>query len=146
MEEHRAMQEVRGNISQELHQIATKALVDTELESLTLFRLLRAFETVMDRFGTAPPKAVHQIIRFNYSIEGQQEFIYSRVSDGRRADFKAIFGECQDRIHAIITFLALLDLVNLHKIQVLQGEGVNNFWLQEAPAEDQISEWLEEEE
>lgn len=144
MEEHRAMQEVRGNITQELQQIATKALVDTELESLTLFRLLRAFESVMTRFETPQPKAVHQIARFNHTIEGQQEFIYSRISNGRRADFVAIFGECKDRIHAIITFLALLDLVNLHKVKVLQGEGMNNFWLEEAPNEEMASEWEEE--
>lgn len=141
LEEHRAMQEVRGNIAQELQQIATKALVDTELESLTLFRLLRAFEGVMARFEAPQPKAVHQIARFSYTIEGQQEFIYSRLSNGRRADFSAVFGECKDRIHAIITFLALLDLVNLHKVKVLQGEGVNNFWLEEAPQEEAVSEW-----
>lgn len=144
LEEHRAMQEVRGNITQELQQIATKALVDTELESLTLFRLLRAFEGVMARFEAPQPKAVHQIARFSYSIEGQQEFIYSRISNGRRADFRAIFGECKDRIHAIITFLALLDMVNLHKVKVLQGEGVNNFWLEESPLEDTVSEWESE--
>jgi segregation and condensation protein A len=145
MEEHRAMQETRGNITQELQQIATKALVDTELESLTLFRLLRAFESVMGRFETPAPRAVHQIARFSYTIEGQQEFIYSQISDGRRADFKNIFGDCKDRIHAIITFLALLDLVNLNKIKVLQGEGVNNFWLQ-APPEDEEEgvNWEEE--
>ncbi|AEE50621.1 segregation and condensation protein A [Haliscomenobacter hydrossis] len=144
MEEHRSMQETRGNITQELQQIATKALVDTELETLTLFRLLRAFENVMQRFETPAPKAVHQIARFNYSIEGQQEFIYSRISNGQRADFKAIFGECIDRIHAIITFLALLDMVNLSKIKVLQGEGANNFWLEVAPNEELVSEWEEE--
>lgn len=140
MEEHRAMQEVRGNITQELHQIATKALVDTELESLTLFRLLRAFENVMDRFGTAAPKAVHQIVRFSYTIEGQQEFIYGKISNGRRADFHSIFGECKDRIHAIITFLALLDMVNLQKVNVLHGEGVNNFWLEETPLQEEQEE------
>lgn len=146
MEEHRSMQEVRGNIAQELQQIATKALVDTELESLTLFRLLRAFEGVMARFEAPQPKAVHQIARFSYTIEGQQEFIYSRISNGRRADFVTVFGECKDRIHAIITFLALLDMVNLHKVKVLQGEGVNNFWLEEAAIEEQVSEWESEEE
>ena len=41
MEESRSNREIRGNTSKELKQIATKALVDVELESLSLFRLLK---------------------------------------------------------------------------------------------------------
>jgi segregation and condensation protein A len=146
LEEDRSLRDGRGNISKELQQIATKALVDNELESLTLFRLLKAFESVMDRFDKGPPKAVHQIVRFNYSVEEQQERIIGSISGGKKADFRSIFGECKDRIHAIITFLALLDLINLYKVKVIPGEGINNFWLEEPPIEEQESEWESEEE
>jgi segregation and condensation protein A len=145
LEEDRSLRDGRGNISKELQQIATKALVDNELESLTLFRLLKAFESVMDRFDKGPPKAVHQIVRFNYSVEEQQERIIASIGGGKKADFRAIFGECKDRIHAIITFLALLDLINLHKVKVIPGEGMNNFWLEEPPLEEQVSEWEDHE-
>ena len=37
----------RGNSRKELRTIAEKALVDVELESLTLFKLLKSFQTVM---------------------------------------------------------------------------------------------------
>ncbi len=141
LEEDRSLRDGRGNISKELQQIATKALVDNELESLTLFRLLKAFEGVMDRFDKGPPKAVHQIVRFNYSVEEQQERIIGSIIGGKKADFRSIFGECKDRIHAIITFLALLDLINLYKVKVIPGEGMNNFWLEEPPIEEQESEW-----
>jgi segregation and condensation protein A len=141
LEEDRSLRDGRGNISKELQQIATKALVDNELESLTLFRLLKAFESVMDRFDKGPPKAVHQIVRFNYSVEEQQERIIGLIIGGKKADFRSIFGECKDRIHAIITFLALLDLINLYKVKVIPGEGLNNFWLEEPPIEEQESEW-----
>jgi hypothetical protein len=29
-------------------------------------------------------------------------------------------------------------------VKVLQGEGMNNFWLEEAPSEEMASEWEEE--
>ena len=32
-------------------------------------------------------------------------------------------------MHAIVTFLAILELLNLKKMQLIQGEGINNFWL-----------------
>ena len=32
-------------------------------------------------------------------------------------------------MHAIVTFLALLELLNAQRIRIIQGMGVNNFWL-----------------
>jgi len=130
LEEQRGLREVRGNVSEELQKLATRALVDSELESLSLFRLLRAFEQTMARFEQGPPKTVHQIARFNYTIEDQQSRILKHIDDFRRADFQAIFAVCVDRVHAIITFLALLELVNLEQLRIVQGLGINNFWLE----------------
>ena len=130
MEESRSLREVRGNVSDELQRLASRALVDSELESLTLFRLLRSFEQMMARFEQGPPKAVHQIAMFNYSIEEQQVRILESVGEGKRTDFQGLFGHCENRIHAIITFLALLELLNLEKVALVQGMGENNFWVE----------------
>ncbi len=131
MEDERSTREMRGNTSRDLREIATKALVDIEMESLTLFKLLRVFENVMRRFEDAGKEAtVHTIINYDYSISGQQEFLLKSIKKGQKSDFLAIFGECKDRIHAIVTFLALLELLNMGELMILQGEGMNNFWLE----------------
>lgn len=130
MEERRSRQHCRGHISRELRLIARETTVDAELESLTLYRLLKAFERVMERWEYNNPTSIHQIIRFSYTIEDQQDSILNRLSRGRRADFGAVFGECQNRIHAIVTFLAMLELINMQKIRVTAGLGYNNFWLE----------------
>lgn len=131
LEEDRAVRNGRGNVSDELQQIATKALVDVELESVTLYKLLRAFERVMQRMEDAQKRnTVHQIVQFSYTIEDQQQHILTRVNNQQRASFVDIFGECQNRIHAIVTFLALLELLNLQRLRLLGGEAVNNFWLE----------------
>ncbi|MCB9082636.1 MAG: segregation/condensation protein A [Lewinellaceae bacterium] len=138
LEEDRSLREERGNLSSELQQIATKALVDAELESLSLFRLLKAFEAVMDRFENAQPRAVHQIISFQYTIEDQQTNIFNLIRSGKRADFQAIFSGCKDRIHAIVTFLALLELVNMNRLRLIAGVSVNSFYLEEPdPSEEE---------
>jgi segregation and condensation protein A len=130
LEEDRALRSYRGNTSKDLKDIATKALVDIEMESLTLFKLLKVFEQVMKRFDNANAQAtVHTIINYNHTIQGQQEYIISKLKKGEKTDFKEIFGVCEDRMHAIITFLGLLELINLSEIMILQGEGINNFWL-----------------
>lgn len=130
LEEHRAQQSIRGNVVDELAQIATKALVDSELESVTLFKLLRTFERMMQRFEESKPRKVHEIAQFSYTIEEEQEGILNKVKKGAKAKFEAVFKDCKNRIHAIVTFLALLELLNMEKIAITIGEGFNNFWLE----------------
>jgi len=130
MEEKRSKQEDRGNISRELKVLANKALVDVELESLTLFKILKTFEKVMDRYEDENrKKKVHTVVDYNYTIQGQQIFILSKLKKGVKTGFKSIFGQCENRVHAIVTFLGMLELLNLDKLKIVQGEGINNFWL-----------------
>lgn len=136
MEEKRSKQRFRGNVADELQQIATKALVDSELESLTLFKLLKTFERVMRRLDVGPPKTIHQIVQWNYTVEEQSNYIMGLVSNGQRADFMGVFGTCKNRIHAIVTFLSLLELLNAGEVKIIVGEGTNNFWLSEGESEE----------
>jgi len=144
LEEQRSMKQDRGNISRELKQIATKALVDIELESVTLFGLLKAFERVIQRFEDKNPGTVHEIVQFSYTIEEQQLFIITKIEQVKRASFQQVFHDCRNRIHAIITFLAILELLNIEKITITVGEGINNFWLEPgagpATGEGELSE------
>ncbi|MEM9821707.1 MAG: segregation/condensation protein A [Bacteroidota bacterium] len=129
MEEDRHLRKLRGNTVADLKQIATKALVDIELESLTLFKLMKAFQRVLQRAEEDKKKAVHKVYRYSHTVPGQQIYILTRVKKGKKTDFDALFKVCKDRIHAIITFLALLELLNMQKVRCIQGIGVNNFWL-----------------
>lgn len=129
-EEERSNRIYRGNTSRELKEIATKALVDIEMESITLYKLLRAFENAMQRFDFESSRdTVHTIINYNYTIQEQQEYLLSRLQKGSKLDFKNIFEVCKNRIHAIVTFLGILELLNAGEITILQGEGNNNFWV-----------------
>ena len=130
MESVRSKRNYRGNASRELRKIANLALVDAELESLTLFKLLRAFEKVMTRYEDAGPSTIHNIVQFNYTIEEQSSYILSRIRNGQKATFTDIFSDCINRIHAIVTFLSMLELLNVQKIFITVGLGTNNFWLE----------------
>ncbi len=129
LEEMRWGREPRGNASRELRQIASKALVDVELEHLTLFKLLKAFEKLMREQDGKNNRVVHTIMRFNYTIAEQQEYILEKLKAGKKADFRAIFKALENRMQAIVTFLALLELLNLQQVNITQGLGANNFWL-----------------
>jgi segregation and condensation protein A len=129
MEDRRNFSHERGNVVTELKHIADKALVDTELESLSLFKLLQTFQALMKRYEEDLNKPKHQIADYNYSIEEQQDYILKHIPKGKKIAFEKIFLALENRIHAIITFIALLELLNLQTVELMQGEGINNFWL-----------------
>jgi segregation and condensation protein A len=130
LEATRALREKRGYTLTELQNIGQKALIDVELQDLTLFRLLKVFQQVMRKYETAQKRTIHTIIKYDYTIQGQQAFIFSTLRQYEKPNFQIIFGNLENRIHAVITFLALLELLNMQHVQLIQGEGFNNFWVE----------------
>ena len=130
LEKHRSLINYRGNLSQELKEIAEKALVDEELENLTLFNLMKAFQNVLSKYEDHKQRAIHKIVDFHFNIEDQQDYIRSRFEKKNKLKFEDVFESLENRVHAIVTFLAILEMLNIQLIEVIQGEGANNFWLQ----------------
>ncbi len=122
----------RGNTRKELRSIAEKALVDVELESLTLFKLLKSFQTVMRNMEIRNTKPRHIVFKYDYSVEEQKDYILSKVQIQEKTSFESIFGELRDRMHAIITFLSLLEMINMEEVKIVPGDDTNQFWLSAA--------------
>jgi segregation and condensation protein A len=130
LEKTRQAKSVRGNVSQELKQLAGKALIDSEWESLSLFKLLKTFDRMLKRLEETKNKPKHTVIRYPYTVRGEQDFLLDVVKKAQKANFEAIFESVETRIHAIFRFLALLELIQLNHLKLLSGEGINNFWLE----------------
>jgi segregation and condensation protein A len=145
LEEDRQFRNPRGYASDELRKLATKALVDVELESLTLYRLLQAFERVMQRYEENQKKqTVHQVVRWSYTIRDQQQQILFILQPGIRAGFEDVFRHCENRVHAIVTFLALLELLNQQAVNITGGTSINQFWLTVADPREDLPDLPEE--
>jgi segregation and condensation protein A len=129
MEERRGKIFARGNSIDEMQIQANQALVDIELESLTLFNLFKAFQKVLNR-QKENKKAIHTIVRYNYTIRGQQRQIFDRLMQYDRPSFEELFEDLENRIHAIVHFLALLELANMQILRVVQGDDINQFWIE----------------
>jgi segregation and condensation protein A len=133
----------RGDTSSELKIIANKSLVDLELESLSLYKLMLTFQRIMDRFGNQKQQHVHKIVQYQYTVETQSAYINEKIRSKTRIDFVDLFENIDNRIQALVTFLALLEMLNLQQVKIIQGQGVNNFWLSEP--DDEIQSDFEEE-
>ncbi len=129
MEVDRAKKILRGNQTAEIKVLAEKALVDVELETLTTYKLFKAFQKVLERQKNREDKYVHQIVKYPYTLKDQQAYIRSRVSNGQKYSFDDVFKGLDNRMHAIVTFLALLELVNAQVLKMVEGIGKNNFYL-----------------
>lgn len=132
LEEERSKMFARGNVETELEEIAKSWTGEAELHTLTMFKLLKAFEKALSRFEEQKNKPVHHVINYTYSIEGQKTFLTSLVESENNIPFARLFEACENRIHAIFTFLAMLEMIQQKIISLQTGMGTNNFWINRA--------------
>ena len=138
MEAERQMQLKRGNVVAELLEIGREQSEGTEGESLTAFKLFTAYERVLKKMDARLHKPEHVVVKYNYSMQGQRNFIHDWLKRDKKISFERFFQSCENRIHAIFNFLAILELSQLQYIKVLSGDGRNNFileWTGTNPAE-----------
>ena len=94
-----------------------------------LFKLLRSFESSLTKFQERNKKTVHKVYRYPFTVRSEKKALLSTLKIGKQTSFKSLFSKCQNRVHAIVVFLAILELANLEQIQLTVGEGANNFWV-----------------
>ncbi len=127
MEVTRMLMLKRGNLQKELVQIGEEAAEGTEIQTVTLFKMMKAYERVMQRMYERNNKPVHTVIGYNYTMEGSREMMLQMVQQEKTVSFEKIFEVCENRIHAIFLFLSLLELTQQRYMSIISGEGRNNF-------------------
>ena len=127
MEALRMMMVKRGNLINELAKIGEESGEGTEIQNVTLFRLMKAFERVAQRLHEKRHQPVHTVVQYNYTMEGSREYMLDLVKKERSLSFERIFEVCENRIHAIFLFLNMLELIQLKYFTILTGQGINNF-------------------
>ncbi len=123
----------RGNLQKELAGIGEEAGEGTEIQAITLFKLMKTFERVMQRIQQRQNKPVHTVVQYNYTMEGSRKHILTVVRQERTLSFERLFEICHDRLQAIFLFLSMLELVQLNYMNILIGEGRNNFIVEYNP-------------
>ncbi|MGH2646247.1 MAG: segregation and condensation protein A [Ginsengibacter sp.] len=132
----------RGNIQEELSKIGEESGEGTEIQAVSLFKLMRAFERVAQRLHEKRNRPVHTVVQYEYTMEGSREYMLNIVKKERSISFEKIFDECENRIHAIFLFLNMLELIQQKYFLIITGKGINNFIIEynEDRPEDIFSE------
>jgi segregation and condensation protein A len=140
MEAERMLLIKRGNIQKELSHIGEEASEGTEVQTITMFKLMKAFERVMQRYHDRFNKPTHTVVRYNYSIEQTKTDLISIAQSERTLSFEKIFEKVENRVHAIFTFLSMLELVQGKFLRIMIGEGKNNFIVEYNEAEEGLTD------
>jgi segregation and condensation protein A len=127
MEAIRMLMVKRGNLQKEIASIGEEAGEGTEIQNITLFKLMKSFEKAMQRMYDRNHRPVHTVVRYNYTMEGSREFLLNKVCTEKTTAFEKIFDICENRIHALFLFLSLLELTQAKYMFIITGEGRNNF-------------------
>jgi len=140
MEADRMLMIKRGNIQKELSSIGEEASEGTEVQTITMFKLMKAFERVMQRYHDRFNKPMHTVVRYNYSIEQSKTDLISKAQSERTLSFERVFDAIENRVQAIFIFLSMLELVQGKFLRIMIGEGKNNFIVEYNEAEEGLTD------
>jgi segregation and condensation protein A len=127
MEAVRMLMIKRGNLQKDLYQVGEEESEGTEIQTISLFKLMKAFERVIQRLHDQKNKPVHTVVQYDYTMEESRDYMLSTVQQQKIMSFEKLFDVCENRIHAIFLFLSLLELIQQKFMTIIIGEGRNNF-------------------
>jgi segregation and condensation protein A len=87
------------------------------LKDLSIWDLLEAFKVIMESID---PKPIEAVPKQAVSIKQRMTEILDLITAEGRIFFKIVFNDVRTKIGLITCFLAVLELVRLHKVIVLQ--------------------------
>jgi len=125
----------RGNIETELKSMMVGKEDEAEWESLDLYKLMKVFNKVMHRYELETNAPKHVVVQYPYTIEEQCEFIKTRLMTQHNVSFTELLELMPQRIAVVFNFLAILELIQLQLVEIVIGEGFNNFWLKRKEVE-----------
>lgn len=138
LEEQRALKEKRGNILREIKKLSESTDVESELQDVDLYKLLKVYQRVLVKFEEEKKKPIHTIVPYPYTIADKKKEILSKLVDKERISFEEMITDgVKEKILVIFNFLAILELLQMQLIGITLGEGYNNFWIQKLDSKEE---------
>jgi len=113
---------LRGNFSEDIKEAPNE--YDILLKNVSIYDLAKAFKFAVEQIKDEP---VHQVQRLNVSIEEQVQFIVNKLNEISELHFLNLIEEIKEKIRIIVTFIALLELVKIGKINIQATTSFNDF-------------------
>ena len=92
---------------------------DVSFGDVSLFDLLSAFAKVLKSINEDKP---HEILKDEYTVADKIHDIVERLKSETTVKFSRLFRAAKNKLEAITTFLAILELIRLKKVLIVQDE------------------------
>ena len=128
--EYKKYKDIADNLSEKWEALSyqherslTQSIDDTEeeinyLKEISVFELAKHFKEVMDR---APEINPYEVNLNTLDLSDKKQFILSSFDGRGILSFEHLLKSCKSKLEVVITFIALLDLVQQFKIAVFQS-------------------------
>ncbi|WP_027000664.1 segregation and condensation protein A [Eisenibacter elegans] len=132
LEEERNQKESRGNLMDELAVVSSQNEVEFELNNLDLYRLMKVYERVLNRFEERIDHVPHTVVPYPYTVSGQKEYLSTKLRQQKRLNFSQIIRDYPDnpKLAVIFNFLAILEMLQNQVIDIHLEEEANDFWIE----------------
>lgn len=98
--------------------------VEMLLKNISVYDLMKAFKKAIEE---KPKEPIHEIVRENFTIEEQADFILDSLIFKSSLTFVELVKTLHDKIQMIVTFIAILELVRSGKIGLRESQNFNDF-------------------
>jgi segregation and condensation protein A len=95
------------------------------LFDLSLFDLLDAFRKILEK----APSEIVSITKETLTVKNRMSMIMEIIEEHEAVRFEDLFKEGITKIHLIVTFLALLELIRLGLVRAYQEREFGNIWV-----------------
>lgn len=102
-----------------------RSYIDTDihpeevLSDVTLYDIMQTFRRLL---AEMPEPVTHNVRRINTNIRKQSDYLMQRLQHSGRLLFSEVMKDLKEKIPIIVTFIALLDLMNQQKVTVSQDD------------------------
>ncbi|MCS7028772.1 MAG: segregation/condensation protein A [Bacteroidia bacterium] len=124
----------RGFVQKEQEFLKNTITPEEELLPVNLYTLLKTYKRLLEKHHLQKNIVPHTIEQYPYTIETQIEFLNAQLGQYQKLSFVQIISINSNRFFVLFTFLAILQLAQEQKIELIVGEGYNNFWIMKSPA------------
>jgi len=119
----------RGFTQKEQEFLKNSIAPEEELLPVNLYTLLKTYKKLLEKHHLQKNITPHTVVQYPYTIDTQIEFVDSQLAEQKKLSFIQIISINSHRLFLLFTFLAILQLVQEQKIEIIVGEGYNNFWI-----------------
>jgi len=112
----------RGNFDNDPKE--TPSDIDSLLKNISIYDLIKAFKSALEE---KPKEIVHEVKKFNVTIEEQIDYILSKCRENIHLNFVQLVSGMREKLRIVVTFIALLELIKMGKIGIRETEEYNKF-------------------